>query len=449
MRRLLRPVHHCTQLLLPASLLLVSGCVSMSYTQDPLERYMTQQQPAEALKALEQEKTSSRDQALYHLNKAVLLRMEDNFADSNAELESAKQISEKLDAVSIREQAAAVSVNDSMRSYLPPPFEQVMLYCLKMLNYLQLNRFDDARVEALQLDVYLKQTPKDEKFPFARYLSGLVFETQHELSDALIAYRQAYNGYHAVESGIPLQLQMDLLRLTEQQGLKDEHRRYLEEFKLDNWPHQADLDRQGEYIAIVFSGLVPRKHETSISVQDPRSGQLHRISIPFYEQRQSQVANMNLIGLNQTERGEHFARLDRQANVNLTEQMPGIIARTVARVAVKNKLSDDMRDKNPLLGVITNVAGFILEQADTRGWNSLPQEILLSRLPLPPGDYDIVVNLASGTQTTIASKTIHQVSLQQKQKRFFSWHWPASTMTSKEYRNANTTYSTTVRYRLN
>jgi len=443
-----RAACHLTRPLLLASLLVSGGCVSMSYTQDPLEQHISAQKPAAALKVLEEQKVNARDQALYHLNKAVLLRMNGELDGSNAELETAKQISKKLDAVSLREQAAAVTVNDAMRSYLPPPFEQAMLYCLKILNYLELNDLEGARVEALQLDVLLKQKYEEKEPAFARYLSGLVFEANHELSDALIAYRKAYEAYQAAEKNIPPQLQADLLRLSDQQGLKDEHQRYLEEFKLDNWPHQADLDKQGEYIAIVFTGLAPHKHETSIMAQDPSSGQLHRISIPFYEQRKSQVANFTLINLNQSKGSERFARIDEQASASLSDKMPGIIARTVARVAVKNKISDNMAGQSQLLGAITNIAGFILEHADTRTWNTLPQEILLSRLPLAPGAYDIEVKLKNSANINITSKEIHQISLQQKQKRFFSWHWPASSVTSKDDSNAKTTVTTTVHHRI-
>lgn len=433
--------------LLLSAILGSGGCVSSAYIQNPIEIFITNQQPELALSTHEQLPHKSRDQALYHLDKAVLLRMNGQLNDSNTELEAAKQISKKLDAVSLREQTAAVSVNDAMRSYLPPPFEQVMLYCFKMLNYLELNDLDGARVEALQLDVFLQQKYKEKEPAFARYLSGLVFEANGELSDALIAYRKAQQGYQAANMKIPQQLQTDLLRLTEHQGLKDEHRKLSEAFKLDNWITQAELSKQGEVIAIAFSGLVPHKHETSIMAQDPGSGQLHRISIPFYEQRKSDVENLHLVSLNKSQAGELFANIDQQANASLNDQMPGIMGRAVARVAVKNKLSDNMSKENQLLGVITNIAGFISEQADTRSWYTLPQEIIISRMPLAPGTHDIEVTLKSSAGANINTHMLNQVPLQQKQKLFFSWHWPSSTVTSRKRNHANTSTSTTIIYR--
>jgi len=448
MHWLTHPVRLIRTPLLLSAMLISSGCVSMAYTQDPLEQYLITQQPELALTALEQQQHKPRDQAIYHLNKATLLRMQGNFEDSNTELETAKQTSTNLEALSLREQAAAVTVNDAMRSYLPAPFERAMLYCLKIINYLELNDLNGARVETLQLDVFLKQNFETAEPAFARYLSGLVFEANKELSDALIAYRKAYQAYKTAETNVPKQLQADLLRLTDDQGLADEHQTYLEEFKLKHWLKQSELNRHGEFIAIVLNGLVPHKHETAINAQDPRSGQLHRIAIPFYEKRQAQVKTVQIVDTNLSRPGETFAALDQQAEANLSDQMPGIIARAIARVSVKNNFSDNMAKQSQLLGFVSNIAGFISEQADTRGWYSLPQEIIISRIALPPGDHELDIRLKGNANTIVAKKSSNIIALQQRQKQFYSWHLPASTITSKRDDHARITYSASIRHRI-
>jgi len=419
----------------------------MAYTQDPLEQYLQNQQAGLAITSLEKQQHNKRDQALYHLNKATLLRMQGNFKDSNVELETAKKISAKLEAVSLREQATAITVNDAMRSYLPPPFEQTMIYCFKILNYLEQNDIDNARVETLQLDVFLKQKFEEKEPPFARYLSGLVFEANKELSDALIAYRKAYQAYKDAKLDIPAQLQSDLLRLTDKQGLADEHQRYQNEFTIKQWPTQTELNQQGEAVVIIFNGIAPHKHETAINAQSPRDGQLHRIAIPFYEKRKTEIKSIQIAATNNSARGEIFSELDKQAENSLSEQMPGIITRAIARVSVKNNLSDNMAKQSPLLGLVTNLATFISEQADTRAWYSLPQEIMISRMALPPGDHVIDIKLINAANITVSKKPSKIVSMQQ-QKQFYSWHWPASTVISKRDDHARITYSATIRHRI-
>ena len=102
---------------------------------------------------------------------------------------------------------------------------------------------------------------------------------------------------------------------------------------------------------------------------------------------------MQITGINNSAHGEIFSALDKQAENSLREQMPGIITRAIARVSVKNNLSDNMEKQSPLLGLMTNLATFISEQADTRGWYSLPQEILISRIALTPGDHRLDIKL--------------------------------------------------------
>lgn len=430
-----------------AAMLLSSGCVSMAYIQDPLEQFLINQQPELAIVALDQQPNKKRDQALYHLNKATLLRMQGNFKDSNAEFEKAKQISEKLTALSLREQATAITVNDAMRSYLPPAFEQTMIYCFKIINYLELNDIDGARVETLQLDVFLKQNLEKKEPAFARYLSGMVYEASKEPSNALIDYRKAYQAYNNANLTIPMQLKKDLLRLTDNQGLYNEHQDYRKKFKLEYWPTQAELNQQGETIVILFNGLIPHKYETAINAQDPGSGQLHRIAIPFYEKRETNIKTMQIAVTNKSANGELFLALDKQAEDSLSDKMPGIITRAIARVSVKNNLSDNMEKQSPLLGVLTNIATFLSEQADTRAWYSLPQEILIGRIASAPGAYNLNIRLNNATNSTVSQKLL-KITPKQQQKRFYSWHWAASTVISKRDDHARITYSATIHHRI-
>ncbi len=406
--------------------LLGSGCVSFTYQQDVLEKHLMTQQPQQALVALDALKLGERDKIIYQLDKGMLLRMQGDLQASNETLEQSKAIIDKLDAVSLREQAAALSINDSMRSYLPPIFERAMLHCVMALNYLELNDTNSARVEALQLDELLKQHKEKDPLPFAHYIIGLIFEANNELDEAMIAYRQSYDDYRTSKTKIPLLLQQDLLRLSEHLGLNDENKKYQQEFQLKRWPTQAELKQQGQVVAILFNGLIPRKHSQEINVQSFKNGQLHRISVPFYETRSPQVRSATLIIADQRSQTELLDQLDQHANANLSEQMPAIIARTIARVGVKNKVVDNARDQSPLLGLALNLATFISEQADTRAWNTLPQDILIARSAVAPGRYDLELKLDNQR-----SKAWPDVAITKEQIKFISWYWPNSNVTGR------------------
>jgi len=109
-----------------------------------------------------------------------------------------------------------------------------MVHVFAALNYLELGQPEAARVEVLQIDLLLRQLaerapePALGVDPFARYLSGMIFEALGEDSDALIAYRKALEAYRLQQPltglAVPAALQADLLRLTRRLGLADEQK---------------------------------------------------------------------------------------------------------------------------------------------------------------------------------------------------------------------------------
>lgn len=406
-------------------MLLVNGCVTRTLNEDVIEQYMLTQQTQQALAELESRDIKTRNRVLYYLDKAILLRMEGNFSASNQSLEEAKSLSEQTEALSLREQAGAVSLNDAQRSYYLSDFERSLLYCIKTMNYLELQQTQQARVEVLQLTEWLKQHEKS-KLPFAHYLSGLVFEFNYELDDALIAYRQAYDEYRALEQTVPLILQQDLLRLSQFFRLTDEHQRYLNEFGEITWPTQDTFKQNAWVTVIILNGLIPRKHSQEVAIQSPNDGQLHRVSLPFYEQRQSPVTSAFLASTQNKSETELLAPLDVYAANALKKDMPVITARAIARAGIKNKMMDEAADKNPWLGLALNVATFVTETADTRGWYTLPQQLLISRTHLDADKTQDITLELSGTHLPTAQKTWAQQKLTKNQMQLYTWHWTES-----------------------
>lgn len=385
---------------------------------------MLKQQPQQALAELESRKIKERDRVLYFLDKAILLRMQGDFSASNAALEEAKSIADQTTAISLREQAGAFSINDSQRSYAFSDFEQALVYCIKSINYLELRQVREARVEVLQLTEWLKQHEKI-KLPFARYLSGLVFEFNNEADEALIAYRQAYEEYRQLQQAVPLILQQDLLRLTDYLHISDEHQHYLSEFGKIDWLTQEQFKQSIAVTVLVFNGLIPRKHSQEIAIQSPSDGQIHRISVPFYEKRFAPVTRFSVAYTKNTQTSELLAALDEHAAKALEEDMPAIVARTIARTGVKNKLMNEAADQNPMLGLALNVATFVTETADTRGWYTLPQQMLINRVLLDANNLTLTAQL-SGSSLPHAEKTWQIKQNNQPEMQLFSWHWTES-----------------------
>ena len=270
----------------------LAGCASHSDDFAPIAAELAGHDLDAALQLLDDEDPPARDRLLRLMNRGMLLRIKGDFAGSNQEFAAAKQVSEELNALSLREQTTALTINDATRSYAGAPYEQVMLNIYSALNYLDLGQQDAARVEALQVDLLLGELadqavgPLFDNDPFARYLSGLIYEAGGEYSDAMIAYRRAYQAYQQHGERYPLavphQLQVDLLRSSERLGLVDEHRRYREQFGIESW---SMVEAQGELVFLFHNGLAPVKVEQSVMVPVQPHGQFVRIALPEYRRR--------------------------------------------------------------------------------------------------------------------------------------------------------------------
>jgi len=72
--------------------------------------------------------------------------------------------------------------------------------------------------------------------------------------------------------------------------------------------------------------------------------------------------------------------------------------------------------------LLVRVATIATERADTRSWLTLPANVQLARLSLPPGSYDVTVELLGKDQNLIATRVYPQVTIRQARKTYLSQH---------------------------
>ncbi|UCE90445.1 MAG: hypothetical protein JSW10_06445 [Pseudomonadota bacterium] len=420
----------------------LGGCATYSEKVKTVEGHLRAQDPEKALQALDKIHYPDKDQVLYQMDKATLLRMAGDYRASNTALEQAKVLIEELTAPSVTEQAARFTVNDASTSYIGTPLEQLMVHVYAALNYLELGDIGAARVEALQMDQVIRRLNEYRKgsrpldVAFARYLSGIVFEHLLEWSDAMIACRKAYNAY--TEFGpvlgveLPASLKHALLRLAEQQGLDAELAQYRKSFGITQWQSLASRSAQAEIIFFLHNGLAPIKRQRSIIAPVPSSGQLIRISVPEYEGRGGKARIARLQAGDELIDTVRVENIDAVARLTLEEQMPAIMARTAARNAIKYTVAHQAGRQDDLAGLLVNLFNVATEIADTRSWLTLPGEIQMARLLLPPGRYDLRVDVL-GSGGVMASRTWPGIELGAGDKRYLSYHWIPSGMVTTRH----------------
>ena len=412
----------------------VSGCAGYSYKFQPIERALVAHQPELALTALDQAYApSGADAPLYYLNKGMLLRLNKRYAESNTALETAQRLIDTLEAVSVTEQTSSFIVNDTVRGYEGEDFEKVLLHLYKALNYLDLQQPYEARVEALQVDVKIRELNSGTsnaaltEEAFARYLSGIIYENLHEWSDAMIAYRKAYEAFGVYKKkynvALPESLKYALLRLAEHQGLDDELKNYREEFGIKDWPSVASRETNGEFVLTFHSGLVALKGGVAAHVLDPSSARLIRIALPVYRPRAVAVTQARLRVGDQTVRLDLVEDVTALAIKSLESHMAAITARTLARAAVKYRMAKEAEKRDPGVGLLMNLAGVLSEQADTRSWSSLPAQIYLARASLAPGIYQTQLELLDNSGKLLHTQDLGKISITQGTATYFAFHW--------------------------
>lgn len=393
--------------------LFFQGCATSALkTAEMRQQFYAGNYPA-ALAEAERAQQSAPKGVMENLNLGMLLRLSGDYAASNKALETAKQQIDALYATSVSEQAGAMLLNDETISYQGERFEQVLLHLYMALNYLSLQQLDSARVELLQSQVKLNEwgEPKDD-VAFMRYFSAILFEMLGEQSDATVAYRKAVDAYkntqYKYRLDVPLQLKKDLLRSLALMGMDDELRVYKKQFAI-NQVDTTPANKQAEIIVILEKGMVPQRQQIVLQTWSAELSSMVRIAVPSYPVPPLRLNNTQLYIAGQPYTTQAVADIDAMARASLQESLPLITARAIARAAIKKKSERNVADNSGALAQLALMAfNMGSEIADTRGWNTLPQQIELLRIALPPGRYQL------GLYSPVANSQTEQTEIELK-----------------------------------
>ena len=407
---------------------------------------------------------------LYGMDRGMTLQLVGDYQQSNAVLEQAEDELDRLYTRKIRTQALAFMTNDTALPYEGDPYEQVLINVLKALNYAVLGQWQDALVEARRIDHRLnvlsdrtqeKHAYRDDGF--ARYLSGILYESTGDVNNAFIAYRKAYETFDATRAwshtSVPSQLREDLLRTSEAMHFTQELAEYRRLFPDTKWETNQSLQQLAQVVVISYNGRAPRKEDQFLDLpislnalqlvlfnrgivqQNRRSnqamdtvlyglnGRVVRVALPRLIPQKTQVSvdTVSLIpdnGARVTVNTELVHNVTALAEKALSERMAGITAKALARAATKFAFAEGAtrgaqhavgRDAAPwvglLVGLLTKGLAVASEEADTRSWQTLPDEIHLARVWVPPGRYQVQSGPIGGLHDPLTSETMRTLSL--------------------------------------
>lgn len=316
--------------------------------------------------------------------------------------------------------------------------------------------------------------------PFLHYLAGLMYDAAGERNDALVALRQAERSFQNCGSTrLPAGFGHDLVRVAEAAGVEEVVEAARERYTLD-----ADFERsgeEGEVVVFIEHGFVAHRARRDLYVPilaeeivGLNSGNAEELATAatrisgrliqnLTEQAvwRSSLDSSPFVQWNHAAEGAYVLKLawpvsrleasrapavrllvdDHVVEAPLIEdlsslvvqeleaQRPHIVARMVARGLVRYLVAQEAEKRaekkgGELLGFVTglftNVAANVLEQADTRSWTLLPDQISMARVRLPAGEHPVRIEVFTPQGAVLDTLDLGMVTVRAGERVFLS-----------------------------
>jgi hypothetical protein len=428
------------------ALALAAACATYTARLSALRPELSAAEYDQALEILEKTR-KDKDLLLYHLERGLVLHHAGRWVESNDAFQAGEDLAEELYTKSISEGALSLLLNDNTISYRARPFEMAMIPYYRVLNYVALDRPQDAAVEARKATLFLREytdatfaalggDPADAELDWLRnsaflhHLSGMIYEWVGETNDAFIAYRNAAAAYRGSAAYLwldaPAALGADLDRTGRRLGFGEEV-----EFVRGAYPEiftgRLTGDRpagHGEVVVLLEYGFVAHKEEQRVAAplfaaddyDDPdayASTLTTRVHAGYVVPAGVEViywlsiATPRMVSDRPAITGARVGTaagtlpvdalriedLEGRAQATFDREWGKILLKTLARALTKHLTQQSIDRQSDLAGFVAGLFNTATETADTRSWLTLPNVIGMARLCLPEGEHDLEIQL--------------------------------------------------------
>lgn len=429
-----KPLHIAT--LLTVGLLLAS-CATYYQKHYDFNTEFEKGDLPKALEVLQQKESlaNGKSKFLYFVNNGLLLSVLGKYEASNDFFEKAYLFGEDYQ-VNYFHEAAGYFTNPNLSVYRGEDHEHLMLLYFKAINFLKMQRPEEALVECRRLNIRLNQLSdkyqsetRYRRDAFIHTLMGIIYQSTGDFNNAFIAYRNAVEIYETdfrtlFSLEVPDQLKKDLLNTAWFTGFRDEFREYQEKFDMADFVPEKPV---AELVFFWHNGLSPVKSEWNINfVIDHASDNVVvftneslGISFPFEvneKRERSDLARLELFRVafpKYVERPEYYRKaylkkddvtvplelsedISRIAFYSLQSRMMLEFSKGLLRAALKKATELSIKKEDEGLAAIIGVVNALTEKADTRNWQTLPHSIYYARIPLQEGQNDLEFSIDAG-----------------------------------------------------
>ncbi|HVG02221.1 MAG TPA: hypothetical protein VM842_04985, partial [Nitrospira sp.] len=257
---------------------------------------------------------------------------------------------------------------------------------------------------------------------------------------------------------VPPMLHADLLRTAEALHMTTEFEEYHRQFPETRWISTSEHPDLAQVVVIGYNGRAPRKEDNYLDLpvslsalqlvllnrgvihasnrQERRAadsilyglnGRVVRVALPRLIPQKTQVLNEDVMlvprdGEPISEKSELMYNATALADKSLSDRMTGITTKALARAAIKFAAAEaatrgaqhavnkgDAQWVGLLVGLFSHGLAVASEEADKRSWRTLPDEIQVSRLWAPAGEYESRIQTvfrAGGGPRTVATRPL-------------------------------------------
>ncbi len=376
-----------------------------------------------------------KEKALYYVDAGVLHHYNGDFEQSNTLLSKAETAFDELYTKSLGRGAASMLLNDNVLEYSGEDYEDVYLNVFKALNYVELNKFDNAFVEIRKINEKLSLLEQKHKKMAKQYNSS---------KDKKKNFKTGKNKFH--NSALGRYLSMLLYRA---EGKMDDAR--IDKEKIDEaWQLQSHIynfrkpslnkylnrSDKAKINVISFTGRSPDKKANTLYIhteknllvigttkenphgkqnletldlipwKDMKKGYHFKFQLPFMKTRKSNIGRIEVIvDGNTAAELQQIEDIERVALEIFKIKEPIIYLKTITRTIIKGlfaaKRKQEMEKKidNALLGFAARLATDALvdatENADLRIARFFPAKTSITEIEVTPGIHNIKVKYYS------------------------------------------------------
>jgi uncharacterized protein len=365
------------------------------------------------------------DNALLLLDRATILQSTDRYELSQRDFQAADKAIEVLDFKrGTADEIGKYLFSDDVGPYRAPPFEKLLVNTFNMMNYLARHDLTGAKVEARRLGVmerFLKDSGEETALlGLGSYIAGFSFEKAGKRDEALNFYEEAL-GYQAYPS-----LRTPLRVLT------GGHSRtpHIDELVAEAGPVDSVSKRgDSELLVLVGYGRVPQKFPERIPIglaltlvsgiispndaaqanELAAKGLVTWINFPRLGKARGRYAIPELWVDGRAYQLEPGLDIENEVRREWEEREPQVvlaaITRMIARILAGEAVDAAVGAASGegivglLAGLATSATLSAADTPDTRSWSTLPSNVALARLRVPPGEHQVQIRIRGVTKT--------------------------------------------------